>query len=398
MMRRLLGSALALAFCVSAGASAAPAPTASKLAQSYAQFGFDLLRELRSERAGGNVFISPTSIAVALAMVANGANGATRSAILSAIHVNGLPIGSVNDANRALASQIAGTTAVRLTIANALWLQTGFAVRPQFVGTMRGRYTAQVRNLDFRSPRAVDTVNAWAKQHTDGMIPKVLDSIDPSTLLMLANAIAFKGKWSTPFSVSATTAHAFTTGAGKSTSVEMMSHSDRYAYASNGGTQMIKLPYADGSFAMYVILPKDSTALDTLVRGLTASSFDLLTGSLITQKGTIELPRFQISYGTKLNRALAKLGMGIAFTRAADFDNMHVPPPPIAIGEVDHVTYLQVNEAGTKAAAVTTIGMHATAIQVEPPPFTMVVDHPFLLAIRDERSQQLLFLGTIANP
>lgn len=398
MMRRLLGSALALAFCVSAGASAAPAPTASNLAQSYAQFGFDLLRELRSERPGGNVFISPTSIAVALAMAANGANGATRSAILSALHVNGLPIGSVNDANRALASQIAGTTAVRLTIANALWLQTGFAVRPQFVETMRGRYTAQVGNLNFRSPRAVDTVNAWAKQHTDGMIPKVLDSIDPSTLLMLANAIAFKGKWTTPFSVSATTAHAFTTGAGKSTSVEMMSHTDRYAYASSAGAQMIALPYADGSFAMYVVLPKDSAALDTLVHGLTPSSFDSMVESLTTQKGTIELPRFQVSYDTKLNRALAKLGMGIAFTRAADFDNMHVPPPPIAIGEVDHVSYLQVNEAGTKAAAVTTIGMRATAIRVEPPPFTMVVDHPFLLAIRDERSKQLLFLGTIANP
>jgi serpin B len=149
---------------------------------------------------------------------------------------------------------------------------------------------------------------------------------------------------------------------------------------------------------MYVILPKDSAALETFVHGLTPATFDALIASLQSRSGTIQLPRFKTSYDVQLNAALKRLGMGVAFTPAADFSNIHALPPKIAIGDVHHASFLQVDEAGTKAAAVTTVGFRTLAIREEQPPFKMVVDHPFLVAIRDERNDQMLFLGTIDNP
>jgi serine protease inhibitor len=405
MIRYFFRAAVALACCLTTGYAAAsaigpttPDPATQTLVRPYATFGFDMLRELRSERPNTNVFISPTSIAVALAMAANGASGTTRSAIMQTLHTGGMSMDAFNAANSALRSQIAHTTAVRLAMADALWLQTGFAVRPQFTAAARDIFGAQAANLDFRNPRSVDTVNAWADKHTDGMIPKVLDAIDPSTVVMLANAIAFKGKWTLPFVPALTAKHNFATASGKSKTVEMMSHGGRYAYVQSGGVAAIALPYADRSFAMYVVLPENAASLDAFVRGLTTTSFDALIASLQTRPGTIQLPRFQIAYNAQLNPALEKLGMSIAFTRDADFRNIHPAPPPLAISDVHHASFLKVDEQGTQAAAVTTIGFKMTAVEVEPPPFTMVVDHPFLVAIRDERSGQLLFLGTIVDP
>ncbi|HVS46331.1 MAG TPA: serpin family protein [Verrucomicrobiae bacterium] len=404
MIRYFFRAAVALACCLMTGYAAAsaigpatPDPATQTLARPYATFGFDMLRELRSEQPNTNVFISPTSIAVALAMTANGAGGTTRSAIMQTLRTGGMSMDVFNAANRALRSQIAHTTAVRLAMANALWLQTGFAVRPQFTNTARAVFGAQVGNLDFRNPRSVDTVNAWADKHTDGMIPKVLDTIDPSTVVMLANAIAFKGKWTLPFAPASTAKHNFTTASGTIKTVEMMSHAGRYAYVQSGGVAAIALPYADRSFAMYVVLPENAAALDAFVRGLTTTSFDALIASLQMQSGTIQIPRFRISYDTKLNGALNKLGMGVAFTRAADFRNIR-PATRLEISDVHHASFLNVDEEGTQAAAVTTVGIKMLAIRVEPPPFTMIVDHPFLVAIRDERSGQLLFLGTIVDP
>ncbi|HEY8322729.1 MAG TPA: serpin family protein [Candidatus Baltobacteraceae bacterium] len=398
MTFKRIGSALAAAGLLAAplGSHAAPAPAPS-LATSYAQFGFDLLRVVRADQPKANVFISPAGIAVALALAADGARGATREGILRTIHASG-SASALDAANAALAAEIAKTTAVKLAMANALWLQTGFAVKPPFVTVARRAFGAQVANLDFRQPSAAGIVNAWAKAHTNGLIPKVLDTIDPSTVVMIANAIAFDGKWSLPFAKTATKPHPFQAGWSSTATVNMMYGTAQYAYAAGDGLQTIRLPYADGSFAMYVVLPKDAAALDAFVAGATPAHFDALRASLRTQRGTIGLPRFHISFATQLNGALSKLGMAQAFQHDADFGAIHAAPPALAIGDVRHASYLNVDEAGTQAAAVTTIGIHTTSIRVEPPPFTMIVDRPFVVAIRDEKSGQLLFLGTIVNP
>lgn len=398
MTFKRIGSALAaaglLATPLASHASTAPAPS---LATSYAQFGFDLLRVVRAEQPKTNVFVSPAGIAVALALAADGARGATRDGILRTIHASG-SAPAIDAANAALATEIAKTTSVRLAMANALWLQTGFAVKPQFVTVARRAFGAQVGNLDFRQPGAAGVVNAWAKAHTGGLIPKVLDTIDGSTVVMIANAIAFDGKWTLPFDKTATKPHPFDAGRATPANVQMMYGTAQYAYAAGDGLQTIRLPYADKSFAMYVVLPKDAAALDAFVAGATPARFDALRAALQTQKGTIGLPRFHIAFAAQLNGALSKLGMAQAFQHDADFGAIHAAPPALAIGDVRHASYLNVDEVGTQAAAVTTIGIRTTSIRVEPPPFTMIVDRPFVVAIRDEKSGQLLFLGTIQDP
>jgi serpin B len=179
--------------------------------------------------------------------------------------------------------------------------------------------------------------------------------------------------------------------------VPMMKNSAEYAYGGANGLEAIRLPYADGTFAMYVVLPPDSNRMQSFLSQLTPDTFTALISSLHPQRGTIELPRFTITYDATLNAVLTKLGMGIAFGNNADFDGIR-KSPRMQISEVRHASFLKVDEEGTEAAAATSVGMRAMAVRIEPQPFHMVVDHPFFLAIRDERNGQLLFTGTIAKP
>ncbi len=385
------------------GSSAMPkadsAPAASPLARPYAQFGFDVLRQLTSQRPGTNVFISPTSIAVALAMTSNGANGTTRDAILRTLHADTQPLEAFNAANRELAEQISKTTAVQLAMANALWLQQDLSVNPAFQQGLQTSYEAQAQTLNFRnSAAAVQTINAWVAKHTNDRIERLLDQVDPSTVAMLTNAIVFKGKWTLPFDPKSTQPHEFKPANGAALKVPMMQNSAEYAYYADGkGLQAIRLPYADRSFAMYVVLPQGSSQMQSFLQQLTPDTFTALISSLHPQRGTIELPRFTIDYDATLNAVLTKLGMGIAFGNNANFDGI-CKTPRIQISEVRHASFLKVDEEGTEAAAATSVGMRAMAVRIEPPPFHMVVDHPFFLAIRDERNGQLLFTGAIASP
>ena len=373
-------------------------PATSALAQPYAQFGFDVLRQLESQRPDANVFISPTSIAVALAMTSNGANGTTRDAILRTLHAETQPIETFNAANRELAEQISKTTAVQLSMANALWLQQGLPVNPAFQQVLQTAYSAQADSLDFRNPAAVETINAWVAKHTNDRIEHLVDQVDPLTVAMLTNAIVFKGKWTLQFDPKSTQPHDFKPANGAVLQVPMMKNSAEYAYYADGnGLEAIRLPYADRTFAMYVVLPQDSSGMQSFLSQLTPDTFTSLVSSLHTQQGTIELPRFTITYDATLNAVLTKLGMGIAFGDHANFDGI-CKTPRIQISEVRHASFLKVDEEGTEAAAATSVGMRAMAARIEPPPFHMVVDHPFFLAIRDERNGQLLFTGTIAKP
>jgi serpin B len=263
---------------------------------------------------------------------------------------------------------------------------------------LHSSYSAEIQNLDFGTPASAKTINDWVAKHTNDRIQQIVDRIDPSTVAMLTNAIAFKGKWTLPFDAKATQPHDFQTAGSTPRKLPMMKNTAEYAYSNANGVEAIRLPYADRSFAMYVALPKDTAQMQSFLQQLTPDSFSSLVSGLHSQKGTIELPRFEIDYDTSLNAVLKKLGMSIAFTRNADFDNIHKGPPPMAISEVKHASFLKVDEEGTEAAAATSIGIRAMAVMKQPPPFHMIVDHPFFLAIRDERNGQLLFVGVITDP
>jgi serine protease inhibitor len=334
---------------------------------------------------------------VALAMTSNGAQGATRDAILKTLHADSQSLEAFNEANRALVSQMSNATSVQLSVANAIWLQQGFPVEPSFDQILEKDYRAQAEDVDFRNPAAVETINGWVAKQTSDRITRLLDQIDPSTLVILTNAIAFKGKWTLPFDPKQTASHDFTRANGTVLSVPMMKHSAEYQYGSANGLEAIRLPYTDGSFAMYVVLPKDSDRMHSFLDQLTPDTFTHLTMSLQSGRGTIELPRFTIKFATTLNSVLKRLGMAIAFGDTADFTGIQ-KSHQLQISEVRHATFLRVDEEGTEAAGATSIGIRPLAMRVEPPPFHMIVDRPFFVAIRDERNGQILFTGIIDNP
>ena len=396
-MKSLIALVSCAMLAVAAPQTEKPSPAAA-LAQPYEHFGFDVLRELHSHQPSGNVFVSPTSIAVALAMTSNGAKDATRDAILKTLHADGQSMEAVNAANRDLVEQISKTTSVQLSMANALWLQQEFPVEGSFVETLQSAYGAQAENLNFRSPEAVRTINAWVAKHTNDRIEKILDGVDPATVAVLTNAIAFKGKWTKPFDPKVTQQHDFKTGDGAIRKVPMMKHSAEYGYANANGLESIRLPYADGTFAMYVVLPQDTAGMKAFLQKLTPDEFASLRGSMHSREGMIELPRFTMKYDTTLNTILKKLGMGVAFSGDANFAGISKAPRRFQISEVRHASFLSVDEEGTEAAAATSVGIRATAMRITEPPFHMVVDHPFFVAIRDERNGQLLFTGVISEP
>jgi serine protease inhibitor len=392
---------LALVVCAMSGIVTQPKPDPSEaarsLSQPYAQFGFDMLRELSAAHHNSNIFISPASVAVALAMTSNGAQGATRDAILKTLHSDGQSPDAFNAANRALISEIGNATSVQLSIANALWLQQGFAIEPPFHQVLQKDYSAQAEIVDFRNPSTIQTINGWVAKQTNDRITRLLDQIDPSTLLMLTNAVAFKGKWTLPFDLKETQRHTFSSANGKVHEVPMMKHTAEYAHAAANDLEAIRLPYADGAFAMYIVLPKDADRMQSFLDQLTPDTFSHLTMSLQSGRGTIELPRFTLKYEATLNTVLRTLGMGIAFGDTADLSGIQ-KSRQLQISEVRHATFLSVDEEGTEAAAATSIGIRPLAMRVEPPPFHMVVDRPFFVAIRDERSGQILFTGRIDDP
>ncbi len=369
-------------------------------------FGFDLFGRLvaRPGAATSNVFISPLSIAAALAMTYNGAHGATAAGMAAALRLHGLGLDRVNAGYATLLPLLTGGDPdVRVTVADSLWARDGITLDPAFVRRVTAAYHAQLTTLDFRAPDASTTINAWVRARTNGLIAGIVpDILPPDAILYLINAVYFKGRWASPFDRALTKPQAFTRGDGSKASVPMMVQEGNFPYYQGAGFQAIRLPYGAGHTAMIVMLPDKGTDLARVQASLAAPGFDALVSRLAMARGTISLPRFSVSYTSNLNGPLIALGMGLAFQRdTADFDAMFQPPRPIHpyISGVAHKAVMRVDEKGTTAAAVTSVGVvHSTGVGVAINQFTMVVDRPFFCAIQEDTTGAVLFMGQITDP
>jgi serpin B len=212
--------------------------------------------------------------------------------------------------------------------------------------------------------------------------------------LIVLDAIYFKGDWTEQFDKKLTRDLPFTLGSGQIVQHPRMSRTGDFEYYEDDAFQAVRLPYAGRAVSMYVFLPKKS--LDEFLQNLTIGNWEQWITHLHSRKGTVELPRFKLENEYKLNDVLAALGMSVAFTRRANFHGMS--DEPLYIDWVKQKTYVDVNEEGTEAAAVTGIGMRAMAVRREEPPFRFVVDRPFFLAIRENETGAMLFLGAIVDP
>lgn len=363
-------------------------------------FAFNLFHEtLSHENNNTNKLISPLSVYLDLSMAYNGAGGDTRDAMNHTLGLNNINTDVLNKTNHALITGLPHTdSAVTIDIANAIWYRKkGVAPIPAFLKVNSDYYQSQVKGADF-SPSTVNEINQWVANVTNQKIKSIIQSIDPSDLMYLVNAVYFKGSWKTPFNPITTQNRIFTTASGNKTEVPFMNQNTRFNYMQNDSVQMVELPYGNGTFSMYVLLPSKNLSLNDFADQLNEKSLAGYVSKMDSVKVNLWLPKWKYSYATgNLKPELTALGMGNAFSKKADFSDMYPSGTPVNISKVLHKAYIEVNEKGTEAAAATSIGVSVTSMPINPPP-VMIVDRPFLYLIVERNSGAILFLGQLNNP
>lgn len=380
---------------------ARPTVDQENLADANADFAFRLMREVAREHPGRNIFLSPYSVSIALQMVGNGAAGRTKDEMQRILGAAGLKWETINLAAQQLDESLRRQTNVELRIANAVWYPAGIELKPEFTSLTKEFYRATLAALDFSKPRSVDIMNAWAEENTRGRIRGIVDgSVDPLTKLFLANATYFKGSWQDRFDARETKPRVFHLWDGREKETAMMRRTGVFLYQHGHGFQMVRLPYAGERLAMYVLLP-DAKVDVANVLGILEVGFwhNLVRRELENKEGTVVLPRFKLEYGVSLKSSLNSLGMSLAFRAdLADFSGMS--PNPFYIGKVKQESFVEVNEEGTEAAAVTIVEAESIGYggAEKPKPFEMIVDRPFLFVIQDSETGTILFMATVFEP
>ncbi|HDP99441.1 MAG TPA: serpin family protein [bacterium] len=364
------------------------------LIQADNSFGLKVFQEINNHEKNGNIFISALSISMALAMTLNGANGATKEAMQNSLELAGLSDQQINENYKSLIELLVSLDPkVKFQIANSIWYRDDMIFEQSFIDQNKKYFDALVSSLDFNSPNAKNIINAWVDEQTNGKIKEIVEKINRNDVMFLINAIYFKGIWKYQFDEKQTSDALFTLPDNSQIPCKMMVQSGEFQYFANENFQAIDLPYGDELFSMVLLLPKPSVNIDSLIMEFDQNNWNQWISLFQKQSGAIFLPRFKLSYKLKMNDVLIALGMGVAFSDEADFTRMY-KPGGLFISEVNHKTFVEVNEEGTEAAAVTSVVISMTSISG----FIMQVDRPFIVAIRENHSGTILFIGKIVNP
>jgi serpin B len=371
----------------------------ARITHAYTDFGLKLFGALAAEQPDSNLFVSPTSAAFALAMTYNGAANETQRAMAGVLGIADVPLDEVNRANAEWLAALANTQdrKVELALANSLWIRRGFPVHADFLERNRAFYDAEVAELDFDSPSAIGTINGWVDRSTRGRIPTIIEEIGRDDVMFLINALYFKADWTHQFDKQQTRRAPFHLPDGTQREVWMMGQKKAFPYYRGDGFGLVALPYGNGRFSMLLALPDHDRALTDLYRQLTPAALDGWIAAL--EDGAtmpVALPRFTLEWEAELNDVLKALGMEVAFDPdRADFSAMSPAAldAGLHISEVKQKTFLKVDEEGTEAAAVTSVKMS----RVSAPPM-LAFDRPFWMAIRDNATGTLLFVGQIVAP
>jgi len=373
----------------------------AELVAGNSAFAFDLYEAIREEN--GNLFYSPYSISLALAMTHTGARGETEQQMADTLHYT-LPQDRLHPAFNALDLELASRAEAaegqgggfRLNIANAIWGQTGYSFLPQFLDILAENYGDGLRVLDFVNEPEDSrvTINDWVSDETEGKIEDLLpqDSVTPATVLVLTNAIYFNAAWSHPFEEELTHDGTFYLLDGGQVTVPMMTQTKYFGYAEGEGYQAVELPYEGGKLSMVILLP-DAGWFEEFTTELDAERAASMLKDIGAQDVHLTMPKFTYESQFRLKETLAAMGMPAAFS-TADFSGMD-GTRELFIGDVIHKAYVSVDEAGTEAAAATAVVMPTGA---PAPPREVTVDRPFVFMIRDIETEAILFLGHVVNP
>jgi len=358
-------------------------------------FGLDLVARVVAADTRANVVLSPLSASMALGMTLNGANAATFDAMRDPLGFGGLTREEINTSYRGLIDLLTDLDPrVRFEIANAIWAREGFPFHQAFFDAVSAAFDARAESRDFDDPATVAAINAWVDEHTDGLIDEIVDSLDPSLVMLLVNAIYFDGAWTTQFDPADTRVRPFTRADGSTVDVDMMSLTDVEVRTGGGPNYgAIEIPYGGEAFSMVIVLPDPGTSASDVMATLDSGAWDALTAGLARRElDLIELPKFTLTYDAYLNDALQAMGMDAAFRPGADFTRMSPRGDELCISFVRQKTFIEVDERGTRAAAVTAVGIGVVSFS------GFVVDRPFLFAIRERLSGTILFMGLVGDP
>ena len=367
-------------------------------------FGSRLFATIVAQRGpDSNTVLSPVSAGLALSLARFGARGATAAALDQVLGIAPLDQQTIERRGADMMAYLSGRSDVTLELANAIWVDTAAVPTPTFLAST-ARWHARTTTLPLASPRAVKAINHWADSVTHGKIATIVDQpIPDTTRLFIANAVYFKGKWLDPFEKSETRPGEFTLPSGKRITVPRMNRVAGIGYRRDSGYQSIRLPYRTGKVAMYIVLPDSGVTFDAVARRLAAGHWAPSAPLIDERPVHVVLPRFHSEVTTDLGDPLVTLGLRIAFDcHSADFTGMAratIPtrPMPLCIGKALQKAYIDVNEEGTEAAAITGIGV-ITDSSAPPPLIEFIVNRPFLFVLRDEMTGTDLFVGRIARP
>ncbi len=372
----------------------------------FNDFGIALFKQI--DDSTSNTCISPLSVEYALGMTANGAEGQTR---VQMEEVLGASVDGIND----MLSDLRTTTQEQtdesastqtepddeetitepLHIANSLWIKDSFDVKDSFLQTNTKYYDAGIFQTPFDSS-TVNDINQWVNDNTDGMINRIVDELSPNGVMYLINALAFEATWVNPYDPSDVYTGTFTTEDNKEQEVDFMASIEDTYLEGAGATGFIK-PYMQGSYAFAALLPDEGTGVDELIENLDSQTLEDLLNNTQQTRIDAKMPKFESDFETDLDDTLENMGMTDAFAEnTADFTGIADTTEPLFIGSVAHKTYINVDEAGTKAGAATSVGIVVTGMPPEPGK-TVYLDRPFVYLIIDQATDAVIFIGTVRD-
>lgn len=375
-------------------------PEQVEIAEGINAFGFELFKEIAdAEDSTDNIFISPLSVHMALSMAWNGAAGNTREEMMEVLNYPVYDDEKINNAIKKLIEELlSADEKVESEIANSIWYRHDFNVEEDFLDVNREFFNALVNAIDFEDPGTVDVINNWVAEATNNRIEEIIDNIEPEHVMFLINAIYFNGIWHKEFVEENTEERSFYLPGGEVKEVMTMETEGEFSCTIRDGYRVVELPYGHGNYCMLILLPDPELGIEGLTSKLDNEEWNEITGSLNGKKNiNLRLPRFTFDFDVELGDVLIALGMEDAFNEQnADFTKIN-RGGGLYISRVRHNSFIEVNEEGTEAAAVTSVEVGVVSYDPDKP-IAFHVNRPFLFAIRETTTNTLLFLGRLVEP
>jgi len=357
------------------------------------------LKLFRHEAAGNgkNVLLSPFSAYDALCMTANGASGSTLDQMAETLGASASTMADLNSRNHEVMVRLNSNKQVQMEIANAIYADTKTKFKPAFIKLCEQSYQAEAKNENFADPQTVQKINSWCDIKTHGKIKEIIQKLTPSEKMVLLNSVYFKGAWEHAFKVEDTQAKPFHLIGGTTKKVPLMSKTFRIGYIKSKNMQAVSIPYKGHEQMMYIFLPDAGADFSAFKEQFTPDNWSSWLSGFANKRVNLAIPKYKVEFKTELSASLKTMGMPSAFGDKADFSKMFADQRA-NISRVLQKTYMDVNEEGTEAAAVTAVVMATAAMRVDEPPIDFVVDRPFVVALVDQPTGEILFMGSIVDP